>query len=97
MRAFGREVMKDFNLDELQYGDLVEDKALREQTDSISMKHGDFRQVFRTAGWRIDPDDGQKRSVHHTFRKIDKSDAWFYLGKCFVGETTERGIYDKRA
>lgn len=96
MRAFGREVLEDFRMDELQYGDLVSDKAL-DREGSIAMKRGDYRQVFRTAGWRIDPDDKEKRSVHHTFRKIDKSDVWFYLGKCFVGETTERGIYDKRA
>lgn len=95
MRAFGREVLETFQLDELEYGDLISDKALNRE-GSISMKHGDYRQVFRTVGYRIDPDDNTEKSVHHTFRKITNSEVWFYLGKCFVGETSERG-YEERA
>lgn len=94
MKILGHRARESFTLEDLKPYDFVTDKALAEYFDQTAgLRNNNYRQFFRDAGHRIDTTDEDLtvKTVHHTFKKLDGG-AWCYIGKCFAGETVERGL-----
>jgi hypothetical protein len=78
---------------EIHPGDMVEDDLVEDFINCLpptSLSSYCF-QMGEPYAYRYDPETKQTRSVYLTFSRLNKS-LWIYKGKCFAGETIERGL-----
>lgn len=88
MKAFGEEVLDEYSIRKLEIGQCVTLRSLQKKFGKMSGGRGDVKQEIKTCGHRLD--NGELRGTHHTFRRVSRF-VWYYCGKCFFGETVERG------
>lgn len=87
MKCFGEKVLEGFSLSTIEIGQCVTEKAMRECCTKMA-SYEELAQEIAPCGHRFD--NSVIRTIHHTFSRADKG-IWQYKGKCFFGESVERG------
>ena len=91
MKCFGEEVLEKFSTRKIEIGQCVTDRAMRACCSKLTPANATKKiaQEITPCGHRID--NGTIRSIHHTFTRVNRL-IWQYKGKCFLGESVERGM-----
>ena len=98
MQYNGKEVqtLETFSYSEVKVGDYVDEEVVMDAMDALPPARMSLRcaQLGEPYSHRQDPDTGKWRATYATFRCL-KGDfnegVWEYRGRCFRGETEERG------
>ena len=83
-----------FSYDLAKPGDFVEQAVVDDAMDCLPPTCMTSRcsQLWEPYSHRLDPDTGRWRATYATFKRCPGANGiWEYCGRCFRGETVERG------